>query len=109
MKHLLNGVAIAAVLAIAAPAWAQAPMSPSSSTAPKSTAAAPAKSTEAAPPQKHKKMAAHHRTSRRAGPPSMTQQLNQAELARVQSGASTPPMPQVESTMPARIGSPKQP
>ena len=30
MKHLLNGVAIAAALAIAAPVWAQAPMTPSS-------------------------------------------------------------------------------
>ena len=39
MKHLLNGVAIAAALAIAAPAWAQAPMTPG---APKPAAAAPA-------------------------------------------------------------------
>ena len=40
MKHLLNGVAIAAALAIAAPAWAQAPMTPGGAGAP--SAAAPA-------------------------------------------------------------------
>jgi hypothetical protein len=28
MKHLLTGVAMAAALAIAAPVWAQAPMTP---------------------------------------------------------------------------------
>src|SRR3981189_1846489 len=49
MKHLLSGVALAAVLAIAMPIWAQAPVTPSataplstSSTAPPSRAASPA-------------------------------------------------------------------
>jgi hypothetical protein len=48
MKHLLNGVAIIATLAIAAPIWAQtsAPMTPSSrapaATAPAAPAASPA-------------------------------------------------------------------
>src|SRR6059058_475791 len=34
MKHLLSGVAMAAVLAIAMPIWAQAPSTPPSATAP---------------------------------------------------------------------------
>ena len=42
MKHLLNGVAIAAALAIVAPVWAQtsAPMTPSAPSAPRAPAAA---------------------------------------------------------------------
>jgi len=116
MKHLMSGVAIAAALAIAAPAWAQSPMSPSSSSAPKSAATTPAKSAEAAPKARHKRMASH-RMARRAGPWSMTDQLNRAELARIQSGGSTPPggapglgmRPGAESTMPAAVGAPKQP
>src|SRR6266851_2074005 len=53
MKHLLNGVAIAAALAIAAPAWAQAPMTPASG-APKA-AAAPAAAAPTASKQRHKR------------------------------------------------------
>ena len=60
MKHLLNGVAIAAALAIAAPAWAQAPMTPAAKSAPKAAApaAAPAAGAPMAPmasKQRHKR------------------------------------------------------
>jgi hypothetical protein len=41
MKHLLNGVAIAATLVIAAPVWAQAPAAPASPAAPTAAPAAP--------------------------------------------------------------------
>jgi hypothetical protein len=89
MKHLLNGIAIAAALAIAAPAWAQAPMTP---TSPSKAAAAPAAGAPAAPmasKQRHKRVM--HRTAKRGGPPNMTDQLNREELARIQGGAPMPP------------------
>jgi hypothetical protein len=97
MKHLLNGVAIAAALAIAAPAWAQAPMTPTAKTAPKAAAPAPATPAAGAPAapmaskQRHKR--GSHRMARRGrgGAPTMTDQLNREELARIQGGA--PPMP----------------
>jgi hypothetical protein len=94
MKHLLNGVAIAAALAIAAPAaWAQAPMTPKAApAAPKAAApAAPAAGAPMAPTaskQRHKR--GGKRYARRGGAVSMTDQLNREELARIQSGA--PPM-----------------
>ena len=93
MKHLLNGVAIAAALAIAAPAWAQAPMTPAAKSAPKAAApaAAPAASEPAKPmasKQRHKRGGAK-RMARRGGPAmSMTDQLNREELARIQSGGA---------------------
>ena len=94
MKHLLNGVAIAAALAIAAPVWAQAPMTPSS---PPKAAAAPAAPAAGAPmapmagKQRHKRMMRHHmarggmRGKMSAGN-TMTDQLNREELARIQGG-----------------------
>jgi len=88
MKHLLNGVAIAAALAIAAPAWAQAPMTPTSP----SKAAAPAAGAPAAPmasKQRHKRVM--HHMAKRGGAPNMTDQLNREELARIQGGGA--PMP----------------
>ena len=96
MKHLLNGVAIAAALAIAAPAaWAQAPMTPKSS-APK--AAAPAAAPAAAEPMKPMASKQRHKrggkrmAARRGGPAmSMTDQLNREELARIQSGGASMP------------------
>jgi hypothetical protein len=123
MKHLLNGVAIAAVLAIAAPVWAQtsAPgtnqygqpmqtqgMPGASQSSPSSHAAmpaapAPSASSAAAPmkPMATKKrakratrQAARHGKSRRAvasSGTSTTNQLNRDELARIQSGGSSPP------------------
>ena len=92
MKQLLNGVAIAAALAIAAPVWAQsgAPMTPSSR-AP--SGGAPAASAPAPAPMATKARAKRsaHRTSRRgnarmAGSDSMANQLNAQELQRVQGG-----------------------
>jgi len=87
MKHLLNGIAIAAALAIAAPVWAQAPKA--------AAPAAPAASAPMAPmapmasKQRHKRgmkrMMAKH-----GGAMSMTDQLNREELARIQ---GAPPMP----------------
>jgi hypothetical protein len=101
MKHLLNGVAIAAALAIAAPAWAQAPMTPSA--APKSApAAAPAAAAPApmASKQRHKRTkpgwgnrAARRGGARMAPGDAMTEQLNREELARLQGGGAPPPAP----------------
>ncbi len=125
MKHLLNGVAIAAALAIAAPAaWAQAPMTPKSS-APKAAApaAAPTAGAPAAPmasKQRHKRGARTAARRGRGGAVSMTDQLNREELARIQSGGGAAPpgygraepggaLPRGTSTAPAAIGSPKQP
>ena len=114
MKHLLNGIAIAAVLAIAAPVWAQTtPMSPGSPGAPKAggppaagapaggaPAAAPAGPGKgaAAPMQRHRpmrRMARGHRYYR-GGPrhvgqgDAMTEELNRQELARIQGGGAPP-------------------
>jgi hypothetical protein len=107
MKHLLNGVAIAAALAIAAPVWAQSPtggnpmgmpgpspggpgLTPYSS----GQQAAPA-ATSAAPPM-HRPM--RHAKPKRAKAPALsgdtTAELNRQELARVQAGnLSNPPVP----------------
>jgi hypothetical protein len=97
MKHLLNGVAIIATLAIAAPVWAQtsAPMTPSSRAPAAAAPAAPAASTAAPAPMatkaRHKRVA--HRgmrrgTARRASPDSMANQLNAQELQRVGGGGA---------------------
>jgi hypothetical protein len=97
MKHLLNGVAIAAALAIAAPVWAQAPMTPSSSAAPKAAAAPAAGGAPTASKQRHKRMAGHHhRMARRGGAAPadmMTEQLNREELARIQGPGGAPSAP----------------
>ena len=94
MKHLLNGVAIAAALAIATPVWAQAP----TSTAPAAPAAAPAAPMAGMPApsakQRHHRRPMRHMARRgmmRSGEAS-TQQLNREELSRVQ-GMSAPPPP----------------
>lgn len=86
MKNLLTGVAIAAALAISAPAWAQnAPMKPAA-------APAPAKPAAAAPAAKQP-MAKHHHyvRHRMGGEDSMTEQLNNQELARIQGGGGPAP------------------
>jgi hypothetical protein len=119
-KHLLGGVAVIAALGLSAPVWAQ-PANPSggnavglpgpnpggpgltpySGGAPRPTAAPPpsmSETTSATPPV-HRHARAHHVVSTHQmlhahGPKSgtdTTAQLNQAELARLQSGA--PPMP----------------
>jgi hypothetical protein len=89
MKHLLNGVVIAAALAIVAPAWAQAPMTPK--------AAAPAAPAAAAPmapmasPMRHKRGMKH--MAKHGGAMSTTDQLNREELARIQGGGAPPAPP----------------
>jgi hypothetical protein len=119
-KHLLSGVAVIGALVLSAPVWAQ-PANPSggnalglpgpnpggpgltpySGGAPRPTAAPPpsmSETTSATPPV-HRHARAHHVVSTHQmlhahGPKSgtdTTAQLNQAELARLQSGA--PPMP----------------
>ena len=97
MKHLLTGVAMAAALAIAAPAaWAQgsAPMTPS---APKP---APAAKAPAAKPmstgtmaKKPMRMRHHHMMHRMSSGDQMTDQLNQQELQRIMGGGAPGPAP----------------
>ena len=106
MKHLLSGVALAAVLAIAAPVWAQSPMSPSTPTAPPSAApndaATPAM--EPARPRRHAQRThaqprsrTHTRSTHRGRRPyygwgrpgdHVANQLNAQELGRVGGGWS---------------------
>ena len=134
MKHLLNGVAIVAVLAIAAPVWAQrtgpgvgapgpnqpvpggpGPSSPLSNLPPSpsrdapypglppAAATAPGSmgATSSAMPPAHRpgRRASTHHVGKAAHPPSAMSgttaaQLNQEELARLQSGNfSMPPAP----------------
>ena len=102
MKHLLNGVAIAAVLAIAAPAWAQAPAAAPAKTAP--AAMAPAPSTKAAMAPKAKRPMRHHaamhgKMHKASAGDQMTEQLNREELARIQ-GAAPPAPPAPPPTAP---------
>jgi hypothetical protein len=87
MKHLLNGVAVAAALAIAAPAWAQmnTPMSPSAPAAP------PAASTEAP-------------AAKSSSDNSTTEQLNRQELSRIQTGPAPMAAP---APMPMQQGGPR--
>jgi hypothetical protein len=99
MKQLLTGVAMAAALAIAAPAWAQtAPMTPSAPAKP--AMAKPAKpastTTMAKKPMKH-----HHMSHKMGSGDAMTEQLNQQELQRITSGGAAP-MP--ASAAPMRPG-----
>jgi hypothetical protein len=119
MNHLLNGVAIAAALAIAGPVWAQNPsggnamgmpgpnpggggLTPySTGTAPApGTAAPPPASTSAMPPMHHaqrhaKAMHAFHKhmAAKAALTGDTTAQLNREELARIQQGAPPAPAP----------------
>jgi hypothetical protein len=95
MKHLLNGVAMAAVLALATPAFAQnAPMTPST---PPTAAPAPAPKTvtSTAPTKPMAKRPIRHVASTKhtmSQGDQMTDQLNQQELARIQGGSTpTPP------------------
>jgi hypothetical protein len=54
MKHLLSGVALAAVVAIASSVWAQAPSTSPSATAPSSVSSSAPPSSAAAPPSSDK-------------------------------------------------------
>jgi len=126
MNRLLNGVAIAAVLALAAPALAQNMTSPLTSPSPAPPAAEPMAPTTPAPappapaePMAKKPVHHHHRVAKgdmgpRAGKPDMsqanqlTQQLNQQELQGVQSmgGGSSAPVP---PSQPMPAGPPPEP
>lgn len=92
-KHLLTGTALAAALALATPAWAQA--------APAATAPPSAPGATSATPPMHRHMrhvphaATHHKMAPGAG--STANQLNQQELARLQTGAPPPPAPSMPS------------
>jgi hypothetical protein len=138
MKHLLNGVAIVAVLAIAAPVWAQrtgpgvgapgpnqpvpggpGPSSPMSNLpaspsrdlpypgAPPGATMAPGSMGDSAMPPAHRaaRHAGTHHVGKAAHPPSAMSggsaaQLNQEELARLQSGNfSMPPAPAAPADM----------
>jgi hypothetical protein len=130
MKHLLNGVAVAAALVIAAPVWAQNPsggnavgtpgpnpggpgLTPYSTGAPPpaATAPPPGASTSATPPMHRHPHAMHHPMHARAmhKAPSLagdtTAQLNGEELARIQAGNFSNPPP--AAPMPEGPGSPK--
>lgn len=96
MKHLLNGVAVVAALAIAAPVWAQtsAPMTPSSRAPAAPAASAPAPAAPMATKARSKRVV-HRKTTRRgmarrASPDSVASQLNAQELSRVQGGGAPP-------------------
>jgi hypothetical protein len=122
MKHLLNGVAIAAALAVAGPVWAQgtmtpstpggsappaaAPASPSKTMTPpaaapaspptKSMAPAPGSGPSMASPSTPKHRPMHHMVMHRHWMyhgDTMTEQLNREELARIQGGGAPPPPP----------------
>jgi hypothetical protein len=106
MKHLLTGVAMAAALAIAAPAWAQtpAPMTPGGNNptsgaagpfAPKPPAAAPMAPAAANPMGarggKSVKRMMHHTVHHRMNAGDQTtEQLNAQELARITGGGGAP-------------------
>jgi hypothetical protein len=95
MKHLLNGVAIAAVFALATPVFAQnAPMTPATppKAAPAPAAPAPApKAPAATAPAPMAKKPMHHMAKHTMSPgDKATEQLNQQELARI-TGGGTPP------------------
>lgn len=123
MKHLLNGIAIAAVLAVAAPVWAQQGGNPMGTPGPSpggpgltpySTGAAPPAATSAQPPMHRAKR--HARSAKKVPPgPALTgdvaSQLNRQELARLQVGnfSNPPPPPTQPSAVPAPRGSARSP
>jgi hypothetical protein len=108
MKHLLNGVVIAAAVAITGPVWAQtgAPMTPMAPAAP--PAASSMSPEEPTATTRHHR-ARHHRVVRHSGrggkagsEAGMTEQLNRQELSRIQGGAAGPGM--APAPMPAEGG-----
>jgi hypothetical protein len=118
-KHLLGGVAVIAALALSAPAWAQ-PANPSGRMPAGGRATSgerippimPSASdaTSATPPKHHHHAghathaAAHHRMAPMTS--STANQLNQQELARLQTGSSMPPPPMGAMPPPAPTPSP---
>ena len=118
MKHLLNGVAIAAALAIAGPVWAQA-QSPSAPGATPYTSGGtpPPPSTSATPPEHHpmhpvahtRAMHYHHKgmAAKAAASGNATAALNREELARINAGNLSSPPP--AAPMPEGPPPPTQP
>jgi hypothetical protein len=103
MKHLLTGVAIVAVTALAIPAFAQpAPMTPQ--TAPQTVPMTP--STSAAKPMRQMVMHHHYRG---VGEGEGADQLNQ-QLQRIQSGEAAPLTPaSMPMPMPSNYQTPGKP
>jgi hypothetical protein len=118
MKHLLTTVAIAAVIAAAAPAWAQGRSgdlpggrntmgmpgpNPGGPSAIPNTTSPPAAATTPAPARR--KAAVMHRRARTPGglTGDTANQLNAQELARIQSG-SPPPMAPMAPMPPPQTG-----
>ena len=102
MKHLLSGTALAAALVIAAPVWAQTPMTPPSRT-PAATAPTAAPEAPMATKAHHKRMHQHATAQRgkkargASSSDNMANQLNAQELGRVGS-SSSPGMAQPNPT-----------
>jgi hypothetical protein len=91
MNHLLSGTALAAALVIAAPVWAQTPMTPSSRT-PAATAPTAAPEAPMATKAHHKRMHQHATAQRgkkargASSSDNMANQLNAQEVARNSGG-----------------------
>src|SRR5260370_39012443 len=86
-KHLLNGVAVVAALAIAAPVWAQTSVPMATSSRARAPAASAAEPAAPAAKARHKRVS-HHKATRRgmtgkASPDNIANQLNAQELARL--------------------------
>ena len=95
MKHLWNGFAVAAALAIAGPVWAQtgAPMTPTASPAASSMEPAEPMATTRHHRARHHRVVRHSRRGgKAASEEGMTEQLNRQELSRIQGGAPAPGM-----------------
>lgn len=79
MKHLLSGVALGAVLAIAVPVWAQAPATPLNAAAPSASSTAPpssAASSTQAPAASDKATAAPRTTASSGAQPRPRRQVH---------------------------------
>lgn len=128
MKYLLNGVAVAAALVIAAPVWAQAPSAGNAVGTPGPnpggpgltpySGGAPAPAANSAMPPAHRHAHAMHHFHRHMARKAAlsgdtTAQLNREELGRIQSGnlgnPSAPPAPPEGSMAPNSSGRPPGP
>lgn len=100
MKHLLNGVMVAAALTIAAPVWAQtgapmsAPMSPSGMPSAGMAPDEPVASTprHRARPHRAVRRGAARSSGGKTSSDNVASQLNQQELSRMQTGGGAAPM-----------------
>ncbi|HLY47412.1 MAG TPA: hypothetical protein VKQ73_17670 [Stellaceae bacterium] len=105
MKTLLSGIAVAAVIAVAAPGWAQAPATPAAPGAPPA-AAAPAPAPAATTPPAHRPVrhgaaaAAPHSRGGRGASDNVANQLNAQELGRLGAPAAAPEAPATGAMQP---------